>query len=153
MARAGLLRRARKAITRRAPRRQVARVAFVAGLILLLAGATGNAVFYVYLLHLVAPYFPADLVPLLGFTAGILVLLASLGGITVILGAWLLSKGKRLPGKFAVSLGAGSSLLGLIVQLVLVAYQGGNPLQVAQHALSGLTAVALVMCFWVELKG
>lgn len=147
------LRKAKRALTRRAPRKKVANAAYLAGVILLLAGATGNAVLYVYLIDLAAPHLPLELREVASLVSFLLVFLASLGGVSVILGGYLIERGHRIPGKFVVGLGAGSSLLGFLLHLGVVALQGGNPLLAAQGSLSGITAVALALCFWIEVKG
>lgn len=147
------LHKAKRAIARRAPRRQVARAAYLAGGIMLLAGATGNAFLYVWLIDLAAPHLPQELREVAGVVAFLLVFLASLGGLSVILGGFLIGKGHRRVGKFVVGLGASSSLLGFLLHVGVVTLQGGNPLLAAQGSLTGLTAVAILLCFWIELKG
>lgn len=147
------LQKTRRVLARRAPRRQVEKVAYLAGGIMLLAGATGNAFLYVYLIDLAAPHLPGQLRDAAGVVAFLLVFLASLGGVSVLLGGYLIGRGQRRTGKFIISVGAGSTLLGFLLHVGVVASQGGNAFLAAQSSLSGLTAFAIILCFWVELRG
>lgn len=105
-------------------RRDAYRLAFAGGVLLLVTGATGSAALYVLALGFAASVFP-DFAQLATGLAVAFALLASAGGATVLLGAHLLRKGARLPGKLVVEIGAGAGLLGLLLRLARASAEGG----------------------------
>jgi hypothetical protein len=131
-------------------RRRAAWLAVASGVLLVLAGASGSARLWELLLAYAAQLFP-DAAPLAQALALILAALASLGGFTVILGASALFHGRRLLGRFLVGLGAGASVLGLLVTVAIAASQGRDPLEVVTHAFSGLAGAGVVCALLSEV--
>ena len=97
-------------------------LAFIAGILLLIAGVNGIAAWETVQEFVSKNIIDNSIVHLI-FT--ILIFIASLGGIAVIIGGYFLGKDKVRTGKFFISLGAGLGLIGLIISL-WIAYSEGN---------------------------
>ena len=87
--------------------------AIIAGILLLVAGLTGVAL-WTLITDLIKAALPAALLSISDYIR-YLVFLASLGGIMVILGGLALRGNKVGTGKFFIALGAGFGLIGLIL--------------------------------------
>ncbi|HLF05924.1 MAG TPA: hypothetical protein VI893_01905 [Thermoplasmata archaeon] len=87
--------------------------ALIAGILLLVAGLTGVAL-WTFIATTIKSNLPAALLPIADYLQ-YLVFLSSLGGIIVILGGLALRGNKVGTGKFFIALGAGFGLIGLIL--------------------------------------
>lgn len=92
---------------------------------MLLAGSSGSAGFWIFLLGLLARAVPG-LAPWLAAVGLILAVLASLGGITVLVGGWIVQHRSRRLGAFLIGVGAGAGLLGFLVHVLIVWLAGAN---------------------------
>jgi hypothetical protein len=95
-------------------------LAIVGGFLLFIAGATGWGIF-AFLWNILK-----DHLGIAGAYAGqvrklfqILIFLANLGGITVMLGGWVILKGFQRTGRVLVMIGCGTGLLTLVWQLLV----------------------------------
>jgi hypothetical protein len=91
-------------------------IAIVAGILLFVAGMSGVTTWET-IKTFVATHIIDNIAVQIVFA--ILIFIASLGGISVIIGGLLIGKNKVGVGKFIISLGAGTGLIGLIVSIVL----------------------------------
>ena len=96
-------------------------LAFIAGILLLIAGVNGIAAWET-IQNFVTEHIIDNYLVHIIFT--ILIFIASLGGIAVILGGYLLGQDKVRTGKFFISLGAGLGLIGLIISLWIASSEG-----------------------------
>ena len=89
-------------------------------------GATGS-IGYLQLIADIPVLFPQLLgtLWLINIILYVLVFLAGLGGIGVIIGGFLLTKGRLSSGKLLIGLGAGLGLIGLLVSLGQLLYTSG----------------------------
>jgi hypothetical protein len=101
--------------------RQAMIVAFVAGILLLIAGVSGFATWDT-IRGFVSDYVVDNIVVQVVFA--VLVFFASLGGISVILGGLLIGRERIGTGRFLISLGAGLGLIGLLVSIVVLVVEG-----------------------------
>jgi len=97
-------------------------IAIIAGVLLLLAGMSGVAVWETIKDFVIENITDNNIVQ---YVFTILIFIASLGGIAVIIGGILISKNKIRTGKLFISLGAGLGLIGLIFSII-VAYLEEN---------------------------
>lgn len=119
-------------------------LAYVGGVLLLVGGGAGSAVFYVLLTAMAA-----ELVPELGPAFRVLqlafLLVAALGGASVLVGGYLAeTRRPRLLCSTFIALGAGMGLAGLALQLVSLVRGQGDP---AQFARGWLTVAGLGTVF------
>ena len=93
-------------------------IALAAGILLLISGISGLATW-----ETIKTFVTENIVDnhVIQIIFSMLIFIASLGGIAVIAGGILIGKGKVGTGKFAIALGAGLGLIGLIVSII-VAY-------------------------------
>ena len=113
-------------------------VAIVAGLLLLIEGISGFAVWETI------KDFVADNVTdneIVMYIFVILIFIASLGGIAVIIGGLLIGSNKVKTGKFIIALGAGLGLIGLIVSIIVGLMEGSFTL----NSLITLGAIGLIL--------
>lgn len=125
------------------------RAAYAGGFLLLLTGGTGAAALIRFgwaLLHEGFPTLGRLLAPV--FLS--LLILAALGGLTVLLGGYLLQRGKRRWARFLIGLGAGAGLLGLVLHLLLISLSGGNPIQEVLSIASTLHGVGLLLAVYAQ---
>ena len=97
-------------------------IAIIAGILLLIAGASGFAAW-----EAIKDFVTTNVIDnsVVQIVFAILIFIASLGGIAVISGGLLLGKNKVGNGKFLITLGAGLGLIGLIFSII-VAYKEEN---------------------------
>ncbi|HLE97848.1 MAG TPA: hypothetical protein VI997_10795 [Candidatus Thermoplasmatota archaeon] len=109
------------------------RLAYVAGVLLIVSGAGGGAglvkLAVSIVLSVLGPGANRALVLGVVFVGLLLAFLASLGGVTVILGGWVVRRHSRRAGAFLIALGAGVGLLGLILHAVALVWGGGSVLR------------------------
>ena len=96
-------------------------VAIVAGILLLIAGVSGLAT-WEEIKSFVTNNIVDNVVVQIIFA--ILIFIASLGGISVIIGGILIGKNKIGTGKLLIVLGAGLGLIGLLITIIITAYEG-----------------------------
>ena len=96
--------------------RQAMSIAFVAGILLLIAGISGLATWET-IKDFVTTYVSDNSIVQIVFA--ILIFIASLGGISVIIGGLLIGNNKLRTGKLFITLGAGLGLIGLIFSLAI----------------------------------
>lgn len=92
-------------------------ICIIGGILMILSGTVGNISFYETIFNPIMRYISA-IAPILKIILQIFSYIAMGGGISVIIGAILVSKGSYGVGKFIIGLGAGMSLLGLIIFLI-----------------------------------
>ena len=97
----------------------------IGGIILFLEGITGSIGFFVYLPMILAIPEMAPLEPVIFYLIWILTIIAASGGIGVIIGALLISRGSEGTGKFIVGIAVGMSLIGLIIKLIQLIWLAG----------------------------
>lgn len=98
-----------------------------------------------------------SLAPVLGRALGPLfvlaLLVAALGGFSVLAGAYLLGRRKRLLGKLFLRLGAGVGLLSFAIDVVLLAMAGENPLVPLVSTAATLRGVGLLLALYAQATG
>jgi hypothetical protein len=91
-------------------------IAIIAGILLLLSGISGvstwEAIRNFVITHIIDNY-------IVQIIFAILIFIASLGGISVIIGGYLIGKDSIRTGKLFIILGAGLGLIGLIFSIVI----------------------------------
>jgi hypothetical protein len=98
----------------------------IGGVLLVTHGATGS-IGFLQLIADIPTLFPQllGIVWLIKLVLYVLIFLAGLGGISVIIGGFFLTKGRLTSGKFLIMLGAGLGLIGLLVSLGQILYTSG----------------------------
>jgi len=96
-------------------------LAIVAGILLLISGVSGMATWETIRDFVSTHIMDNDIIHILFV---ILIFIASLGGISVIIGGFLIGKKKVRTGKFVIALGAGLGLIGLLVSLIISVFEG-----------------------------
>lgn len=104
--------------------RKAARLAFVAGLLLVLANTTGGSFLLPLGDQLAQTYLPADVARPVHLAISVVLFVAGLGGLAALAGGWLYRRGSGLLGNLLVDLGAGTGLLGLLLMLAVAALSG-----------------------------
>jgi hypothetical protein len=96
-------------------------IAVVAGILLLIAGLSGLAVWEeikAFVIHNVSDNAAIQTLFL------VLIIIASLGGIAVIIGGVLIGTNRAGPGKLLLTLGVGLGLIGFVLSLVVAINEG-----------------------------
>jgi hypothetical protein len=91
----------------------------IGGILLIIASAVGSIGIYGDILTYVQTAFP-DLAGVLEYVLIILNFIAGLGGIAVIFGALMLTRGKVGSGKFIIGIALSMGLIGLIIGLIQI---------------------------------
>jgi len=99
-------------------------LAIVGGLMLLLGGASGSLGLYGFLLSLLAQFLPPPYDFAIYLLMMVLAVLASLGGATVMAGAYLIYIGRVGLGRLFISIGSGTGIVGFAVLLISEALKG-----------------------------
>jgi hypothetical protein len=91
-------------------------IAFIAGILLLISGVSGLATW-----EAIKSFVTENIIDnyIVQIVFGILIFIASLGGISVIIGGFLIGKEKIRSGKLFISLGAGLGIIGLIFSIIV----------------------------------
>jgi len=100
-------------------------LALIGGIILFIEGITGSIGFFAYLPLILAVPELAPLEPVIYYLILILGFVAASGGIGVVVGGYLLTKGRVGTGKFIIGVAVGMSLIGLIIKLVQLIWLSG----------------------------
>lgn len=91
-------------------------LAFIAGILLLIEGISG-VVTWEIIREFVLNYITDN--ELVEIIFAILLFIASLGGISVMIGGYLIGKNNVKTGKFFIMLGAGIGLIGLLISIII----------------------------------
>jgi hypothetical protein len=123
-------------------------LAIVGGLLLFLGGATGWGIFATIRSFLL-PYLEGDVKETIAWVLEILILLAALGGITVMIGGYLIKKDYERVGKILITIGLSTGVISLIIGLIVAVGSGTYDAFVAgQLSLTGIgTILALIAKF------
>jgi len=97
-------------------------VAVIAGILLLIAGVNGVATWETFGNFVVENISDSEIIQIV---FAILIFLASLGGISVIIGGFLIGKEKLGTGRFLTLLGVGMGIIGLIISIFYAYTEGG----------------------------
>ena len=93
-------------------------IAIVAGILLLISGISGLAAWETIKDFVIEHITDNEIVQIV---FSVLILIASFGGVSVIVGGFIIGKNSVRTGKFLIALGAGMGLIGLLIS-VIVAY-------------------------------
>jgi hypothetical protein len=91
----------------------------IGGVLLIIANAIASLGLYDTIINLAISYFP-EVSELMGMVLNVLLYIVGLGGIAVIIGAFLLLAGRAGLGKFIIGIAAGMSFIGLIITLIQI---------------------------------
>ncbi len=113
-------------------------LAIVAGILLLISGVSGLATW-----ETIRDFVNNNIVEneIIHIVFVILIFIASLGGISVIIGGFLIGKNKVRTGKFIIAIGAGLGLIGLLVSLVISIVEGSFTIS----SLTSIGALGLIL--------
>lgn len=126
-------------------------IAIVAGILLLIGGSIGSLGFWEIAFDFAENIFPSQYKEILRLIFEILVLLALLGGITVMLGGYLIKKDRTIIGKFLISIGAGIGIISFLISLIISYFQGSSAelIHWASTSLSGIGIVLSIVARFV----
>ena len=103
-------------------------LALAGGALLIVAGVEGGLGLLGFLLEFLAQLTPAPYHLIIYYTLVILSFLASLGGATVMIGAYCVYVGRYSLGKFLMSIGSGTGVLGFLASIIPRILQGPEAL-------------------------
>lgn len=122
------------------------------GLLMLIFSVTGSASFFALIFAIAAEHLGAEAALVLSIILVIFAIVALGGGISVILGACLVSREKFRIGKLIIGLGAGMGLIGLIIFLVLCIW-AGTPLAIISFVINGSVGLfGVLLTIFARLK-
>jgi hypothetical protein len=98
-------------------RKFAATLAYAGGALLLLAGATGSTGIIGAIVEYLVENLDGATADLLSVVLYALNFVAGLGGVSVIIGGWLVNKKRVRTGKFVIGLGSGMGLIGFMIIL------------------------------------
>lgn len=104
--------------------RKAALLAYLAGVLLMVAGFSGGTGLLQLGDQLAQTYLPRDIAVTAHLAISILVLIAGLGGVAVLVGGMLWTRKWKRTGTLFVTLGAGVGLLGLLLMLIVSGASG-----------------------------
>ena len=96
----------------------------IGGILLIIANAIASLGLYETIITHASELFP-DASELMAMILNVLLYIVGLGGVAVVVGAFLLAAGRTGLGKFIVGIAAGMSLFGLIITLVEIVLVSG----------------------------
>ena len=99
-------------------------LAFVAGVLLIVAGSTGSTGIVGMALTFLIDYLDGPTGGLLSIVLKALNFIADLGGVSVIIGGALIYVERKRAGKFVIGIGAGMGLIGFIIILISALFHG-----------------------------
>jgi len=115
-----------------------------AGLLLLIKGIQGPTTFYFLILNYLTDLLTVGVVKsILVFGLLLLIVLSSLGGLTVIIGGFLIWKDHVSTGKFLIGIGAGMSIFLILFVLITLATSGDLSSVIAQYGILGWLGILL----------
>jgi len=119
-------------------------VSIFSGALLIVSGTTGSIGVYGMILSLIARFVDDALVlRILEVVALVLLFLASLGGLSVILGGYLIYKSSVRVGKLIIGIGAGMGIPGLLLTLFPLVITRDVSAVIAQHGIIGWSGIIL----------
>lgn len=96
----------------------------IGGILLIIANAIASLGLYETIITHASELFP-DAAELMGMILNVLLYIVGLGGVAVVIGAFLIGAGRTGLGKFIVGIAAGLSFFGLIISLVEIVLVSG----------------------------
>ena len=122
-------------------------LAIMGGSFLLFSGVRGSVGLFGFLLELLSEFVPKPFDTALYLLMMILSFFASLGGVSAILGGFLIWHERLTTGKLLIRLGCGTGLLGFSIQLIARAIFGPDVLMAFLASLTGSTGgIGLLLC-------
>ncbi len=119
-------------------------LSILSGVLLFVSGTQGSIGVYGIIIDMISSFVEdALLLSILNAVALILILLASLGGISVILGGYMIYKSRVILGKFIIGIGAGMGVPGLLLTLFTLLINRDISIVIAQHGIIGWTGIIL----------
>ncbi|MFX0097061.1 MAG: hypothetical protein ACFE7E_04810 [Candidatus Hodarchaeota archaeon] len=103
-------------------------LATIAGILLIVSRTSGGLGFYGTILSYIAVQFGGEVALVVSYLLWALSIIASLGGFAVIIGGFLIHRGRVTTGRFIISIGAGMGIIGLLVEIGSAALQGWTSL-------------------------
>lgn len=99
-------------------------LALISGILLIISGSTGSIGLIGDIVAFFAPTLSPEALAAVTLVLTILNIVAMLGGISVIIGGFLFTKGRVGTGKFIIGIGAGMGLIGVLIILITLALNG-----------------------------
>jgi hypothetical protein len=122
-------------------------LAFIAGILLLISGISGYTTW-----DSIKEFVTNNILDnfIMQLTFSILIFIASLGGISVIIGGWLISKNNITTGKMFITLGAGIGFIGLMIEVIISIMQ--NDFTLAGFLSIGTIGIILSIIARLKIK-
>lgn len=130
-------------------RRRAKVAAYTAGTLMIISGTTGSTVLWRLGAGLVAQFVPI-LEGVLFWLLLAVAILAGLGGFTVLVAGWMVSKGWTTQAKVLITIGVGTGLLGLAGSLILEVARGTHPVSAILHVGSTLSGLAVLLSIYAR---
>lgn len=130
-------------------RRRAEAAAYAAGVLMIASGTSGSTALWRFGAGLVAKLLPA-LTGVLFWLLLAVILLAGLGGVTVLVAGWMISKGWKTQAKVLITLGVGTGVLGLAAHIVLGVARGSDPVSVAIRLGSTASGLAVILSIYAR---
>jgi len=119
-------------------------LSLLSGVLLIISGTRGSIGVYGIIISVLALFLEdALLLLILKAVAFVLIFFASLGGVSVVLGGYLIYKSRVRLGKFLIGLGAGVGIPGLLLTLFTLIVSKDFSAVIAQRGVIGWTGVFL----------
>jgi hypothetical protein len=122
--------------------RIAAAIAFLSGTIFLLSGYKANIVIYELIRREITIYTSEQLWAFVLVPIGILAMLSQLGGIAVLIGAFLFAANRITLGKFWVMVGTGQGIITIALHIALDILSSSGNLSLANNYITSLTSSA-----------
>jgi len=106
------------------PRNKLAGIIAIVGGILLFISGTAGMVDFLEALHDIVNEFMGDSNETIENVFWVLIIIAMLGGISVMIGGYLIWKDFPIAGKILIILGTSMGIIGLILNLIIAMYHG-----------------------------
>ena len=129
-------------------------ICIIGGLLMFISSVVGSVSFFALVFSEASKHFGAEAALVLSIILLIFSIVAMGGGISVIIGAILVSREKIGLGKFIIGLGAGMGLIGLII-LLITSLLAGTVLAVSSGLINGsygFLGVVLTIIARLKLK-
>jgi len=128
-------------------------LAILSGVLLIASGTRGSIGVYGIILSTIASFVEDTIiVSILDVVTLILILLASLGGVSVILGGYLIRKSQVILGKFIIAIGAGIGIPGLLLTVLTLIVTRDFFSVIAQHGIIGWAGIFLSLVARAKAK-
>lgn len=130
-------------------RRRAKVAAYTAGILMIISGTTGSTVLWRLGAGLIAQLLPV-LEGVLFWLLLAVAILAGLGGFTVLLAGWMISKGWTTQAKVLITIGVGTGILGLVGNLLLEVARGTPPVAALLRTGTTLSGVAVLLSIYAR---